>query len=61
LLADSETTVPTPHAKLRIAKPSEVPDQAWRADLLDWLASTPADTAAVKAELRRRVPEYQPN
>ncbi|HEY4374131.1 MAG TPA: nucleoside-diphosphate sugar epimerase/dehydratase [Burkholderiales bacterium] len=60
LLADSETTLPTPHAKLRVAKPSEVPGEAWRAELLGWLASTPAGTADVKAELRRRVPEYQP-
>jgi FlaA1/EpsC-like NDP-sugar epimerase len=60
LLADSETTLPTPHAKLRIAKPSDVPDGAWRLDLAAWLESHPADVRAVKTELRRRVPEYQP-
>ena len=60
LLADSETTLPTPHAKLRIAKPYEVPDSAWRRDLLEWLASVPVTTEAVKSELKRRVPEYQP-
>ena len=60
LLADSETTLPTPHAKLRIAKPSEVPDAAWRNELLVWLSEAPDGTAAVKAELKQRVPEYQP-
>jgi len=60
LLADSETTLPTPHAKLRIAKPSEVPDKAWREDLLAWLASAPMQTELVKAQLKQRVPEYQP-
>ena len=61
LLADSETTLPTPHAKLRIAKPSEVPDAAWREELLIWLASAPVTTEAVKAQLRQRVPEYKPS
>jgi FlaA1/EpsC-like NDP-sugar epimerase len=60
LLADSETTLPTPHAKLRIAKPSGVPDGAWREELLAWLASAPASTEVVKAQLRQRVPEYRP-
>ena len=52
--------MPTPHAKLRIAKPSGVPDGVWRADLLLWLASQPGGAAAVKAALKQRVPEYQP-
>ena len=60
LLADSETTLPTPHPKLRIAKPGETPDTAWRADLLNWLAGPAPGTAAIKAELRRRLPEYAP-
>ena len=60
LLADSEATLPTPHTKLRIARPSGVPDAAWRADLLAWLSDPGADTPALKAELRRRLPEYQP-
>ncbi len=60
LLADTEATLPTPHAKLRIAKPSGVPDAAWRADLLAWLADPGTDIPALKAELRRRLPEYQP-
>ena len=60
LLADSESTRPTPHAKLRIAKPSEVPGAAWRDDLLAWLDKPGDDIAAIKAELQRRLPEYQP-
>ena len=60
LLADSETTVPTPHAKLRIAKPSAVPDDAWREELLAWLAAPGADTGAIKAQLRTRLPDYHP-
>ncbi len=60
LLADSESTRPTPHAKLRIAKPSGVPGAAWRDDLLAWLENPGGDVQAIKRELRRRLPEYQP-
>jgi len=60
LLADSETTLPTPHAKLRIAKAAAMPDAAWRHELLAWLASPIADVDVVKAQLKQRVPEYQP-
>jgi FlaA1/EpsC-like NDP-sugar epimerase len=60
LLADSESTMRTPHAKLRIAKPSEVPGDAWREELLAWLADPGAETAAIKAQLRQRLPEYRP-
>jgi FlaA1/EpsC-like NDP-sugar epimerase len=60
LLADSETTLPTPHAKLRVAKPDAVPDTAWREELLAWLSNGSVGTEAVKAALKQRVPEYQP-
>jgi FlaA1/EpsC-like NDP-sugar epimerase len=60
LLADSETTLPTPHAKLRVAKPDAVPDTAWREELLVWLGNGSFSTEVVKADLKRRVPEYQP-
>jgi FlaA1/EpsC-like NDP-sugar epimerase len=33
LLADGEATLPTPHPKLRIAKPSALPDDKWLAEL----------------------------
>ena len=54
LLADSEATLPTPHAKLRIAKPTAVPDQDWREDLLAWLSESENDSVLIKRELRRR-------
>jgi FlaA1/EpsC-like NDP-sugar epimerase len=60
LLADGESTLPTPHPKLRIAKPSAAPDQQWLADLEEWLAAPWRDEAAVKEGLRRWVPEYRP-
>jgi FlaA1/EpsC-like NDP-sugar epimerase len=39
LLADGEATLPTPHPKLRIARPTALPDAAWLADLEIWLAA----------------------
>ncbi|MFN3913813.1 MAG: polysaccharide biosynthesis protein [Aquabacterium sp.] len=61
LLADADTTLPTPHPRLRLAQlRSELPE--------DWLERLQAlvqdEAAAVPAELRSRlhglVPEYQP-
>jgi len=60
LLADDESTLPTPHPKLRIAKPSAVPDQQWLADLDHWLAAPWRDEAEAKEGLRQWVPEYRP-
>ncbi len=60
LLADSESTLATPHAKLRIAKPSGVPGTAWRENLLAWLENPGGDVQAIKLELQRRLPEYRP-
>jgi FlaA1/EpsC-like NDP-sugar epimerase len=60
LLADGESTLPTPHPKLRIAKPSAAPDQQWLADLEQWLAAAGRDEAEVKEGLRQRIPEYRP-
>jgi FlaA1/EpsC-like NDP-sugar epimerase len=60
LLADGESTLPTPHPKLRIAKPSAVPDQQWLADLEQWLSAPWRDEAEAKEGLRRWVPEYRP-
>ena len=60
LLADSESTLPTPHPKLYIARARAAnPDQLH--ECMTWLMS--ADNAAaaeVKARLRDWVPEYQP-
>ena len=60
LLADGEATLPTPHPKLRIAKPSAVPDDKWLADLEQWLAVPSRTEADVKDGLKQRVPDYQP-
>ena len=60
LLADGEATLPTPHAKLRIAKSSAAPDDQWLADLEQWLGAPSRDEAEVKQGLKARVPEYQP-
>jgi FlaA1/EpsC-like NDP-sugar epimerase len=60
LLADGETTLPTPHPKLRVARAGKVNDEAWLAELAQWLNQDNLDEATVKAELRRWVAEYQP-
>jgi FlaA1/EpsC-like NDP-sugar epimerase len=60
LLADGESTLPTPHPKLRIAKPSAIPDAEWLKSLEAWLETPWRDEADVKAGLRQRVPEYRP-
>lgn len=60
LLADGEATLPTPHPKLRIAKPSAAPDAQWLADLEEWLAVPSRSEPDVKEGLKRLVPEYRP-
>ncbi len=60
LLADDETTLPTPHPKLRIARPAAVADAAWLDALSAWLDQTELPEAQVKTGLQERVPEYQP-
>jgi len=58
LLADGETTQPTPHPKLRIARADGQPDAAWLDALEQWVTSAPRPDA-VKPELARFVPEYR--
>ncbi len=60
LLADSETTLPTPHPKLRISSGNGVHDDAWLAELDRWLVAGYRPTVEVKEGLRRWVPEYAP-
>ena len=59
LLADNDTTVPTPFAQLRIAR---LHDEAARGSLMAWLGSVEAAArggdAAVRAHLCRLVPEF---
>jgi len=60
LLADDESTLPTPHPKLRVAK-ARAADVGWHAECLAWLAQPDTfDEATVKRQLKTWVPEYQP-
>jgi FlaA1/EpsC-like NDP-sugar epimerase len=60
LLADGETTQPTPHPKLRIARADGQPDAAWLETLERWVTAEAASRPdAVKLELARFVPEYR--
>jgi len=61
LLADDETTQPTPHEKLRIATARMV-NEAWVDSMLLWVASTPQlDERTVKEALTGWVVEYAPD
>ena len=60
LLADDESTLPTPHPKLRVAK-ARAADAAWLAACMAWLDGNGLqDEATVKRQLKAWVPEYQP-
>lgn len=60
LLADAEQTLPTPHAKLRVAQSRPVA-AGLLADLDAWLAQLPYPSdAAVREALQGWVPEYLP-
>jgi len=60
LLSDRESTLPTPHPKLRIARAAAAPGETWLAEIETWLSQprSPGDDE-VRRELGRRVPEYQ--
>jgi FlaA1/EpsC-like NDP-sugar epimerase len=59
LLADGETTQPTPHPKLRVARADGLPDAAWLDALERWITADMAPQPdAVKRELAQFVPEY---
>jgi len=61
LLTDSEQTLPTPHAKLRVAMAEGAPDADWRRELESWLReSAPETNNDLKLRLHRFVPEYSP-
>jgi len=61
LLTDSESTLPTPHPKLRIAKASAHAEHALVEEIERWLG-TPSDRgpASVRSRLQSWVPEYAP-
>jgi FlaA1/EpsC-like NDP-sugar epimerase len=58
LLADDESTLPTPHPKLRIAQSRQI-DKQWLKDLLEWINEHPVlNDEEVKQELKKWLPEY---
>ncbi len=58
LLAASESTLPTPHQKLRIAQAREV-DEQWLSDLVTWLNEvTVLSDQEVRDQFAKWVPEY---
>jgi len=60
LLADDESTLPTPHPKLRIAQARAVADDEFSA-MLDWVGNDIAKSDdEVRLRLRNWVPEYTP-
>ncbi len=60
LLADDESTLPTPHPKLRVAK-ARAADAGWHVECLGWLEHPGTyDEVTVKRQLKIWVPEYQP-
>lgn len=60
LLADDESTLPTPHPKLRVAK-SRAANTGWHIECLAWLAQPDTrDETTVKCQLKIWVPEYRP-
>jgi FlaA1/EpsC-like NDP-sugar epimerase len=61
LLSDRESTLPTPHPKLRIAKAGAAPGEPWVAEIEAWLSKPlSASDDEVRRELAYRVPEYRP-
>jgi len=61
LLADGEQTLPTSHAKVRIARPCTPMTDTWLKSFLDWARQDRLPTdAEVRRDLRRWVPEYTP-
>ncbi len=62
LLADDETTLPTPHPKLRVARHAEADGAALELDALrrDFDVGAETSPALVRRRLAELVPEYQP-
>ncbi|AOF82588.1 3-beta hydroxysteroid dehydrogenase/isomerase family protein [Methyloversatilis sp. RAC08] len=61
LLASDETTRPTHHPKVRIARARAMDDTLWLGRLERWLSGPlPVEPAALRNELAQWVPEYKP-
>lgn len=62
LLADNEQTLPTPHAKLRVASTSDEPPDGWLEGIeRDIAALQFADAETIKRRLLQHVPDYAPS
>lgn len=62
LLADNEQTLPTPHAKLRVAASDDTPPAGWLMEIERTIADNEfAAPAAIKDLLRHHIPDYTPN
>jgi FlaA1/EpsC-like NDP-sugar epimerase len=60
LLADAETTLPTPHPTLRVAKARKVDSESVE-DILSWVSQIECATdQMVRDQLRAWLPEYRP-
>jgi FlaA1/EpsC-like NDP-sugar epimerase len=61
LLADTDTSLPSAHPRLRIAQLQMQVDQAWAQQLLAWLSSTERRVPVedFRRELRLFVTEYE--
>jgi FlaA1/EpsC-like NDP-sugar epimerase len=61
LLSKNEMSLPTPHPKLRIARARQLENREL-SEVLEWLKQHKAlDDDLVRRDLRRLIPEYQPN
>jgi FlaA1/EpsC-like NDP-sugar epimerase len=61
MLADAETTLPTPHPKLRVARSREV-DVAGLLAALAWMQThAGAKSQDVRERLHKCIPEYKPS
>ncbi|MET0508957.1 MAG: nucleoside-diphosphate sugar epimerase/dehydratase [Burkholderiaceae bacterium] len=62
LLADNEKTLPTPHAKLRVARSVEPAGVAWESQVRGWLESAAwRSDDEVRDMLVQWVPDYKPS
>jgi FlaA1/EpsC-like NDP-sugar epimerase len=64
VLVDDETTLPTPHPKLRVARARTAENGALPEEVLAWLTDTSSAGVApdaVRARLKAWIPEYQPS
>uniref|UniRef100_UPI004055ED47 polysaccharide biosynthesis protein n=1 Tax=Candidatus Electronema sp. TaxID=2698783 RepID=UPI004055ED47 len=61
LLADDESTLPTPHPKLRVAR-ARPADMSWHTECLTWMGQPGLrEELEVKRQLKIWVPEYKPD